>query len=184
MKQSLLVQLKTLFSLVCFLLLSQSAIAQSIDDCFNPNPLKNLCMFIDSRTKDPSPKGNYEFLYQRKILDAACVEVGKDSPTVIREKIGKLWDKFEGKLICNSLQFDVANGNIIKYAITTLFDEFVQDMVTWKVNLNKVDDSDGKTVLDYLHIQIQKNSGNALEEKFQNYYKLLREAGAKHKFEL
>lgn len=151
---------------------------------FNPMKLKNICMTIDSRTKDPNPIGNYIYLYQRKIVDAAGVDINKDSPEVIREKIIRMWTLFEPLLVCDNLQFDVSSGNIIKYAISTLFDEFVYDMVTWKVPLNKIDNSDNKTALDYLRSQIERNKGNALEPKLQNYYKLLRGAGARHKSEL
>ena len=150
----------------------------------NPIKLKSICMLIDSRTKDPNPTGNYIYMYQRKIMDAAGVDVNKDSPDIISKKIIRMWSFFEPLPTCDNLQFDVSDGNIIKYAISTLFDEFLYDMVTWKVPLNKIDDSDNKTALDYLSAQIKRNKGNALEPKLQNYFKLLREAGAKYSSEL
>ena len=151
---------------------------------FNPMKLKNICLTIDSRTKDPNPIGNYIYLYQRKIVDAAGVDINKDSPEVISEKINRMWTLFEPLLVCDNLQFDVSSGSIIKYAVSTLFDEFVYDLVAWKVPLNKIDHSDNKTALDYVKAQIERNKGNAIEQKLKNYYKLLRDAGAKHKSEL
>jgi len=43
---------------------------------------------------------------------------------------------------------------------------------------------DGRIVPDYIRYQLQRNKGNALEEKFQIYYHMLRKAGARHKEEL
>lgn len=151
-------------------------------ECPNKAKLKNICMNIGLRTKSKITSIKYE--YQRKFLEAACVDTGKDSPEVIQNKIKVAWSKFETELKCSSVSFDVTDGNIIKYAVTTEFEEFVDDAIKWKVNLNKIDDSDGRTVLDYVQYHIQKNKGNELQERFQYYYLKLKQAGAKHKTEL
>lgn len=154
--------------------------------CPNLTKLENICIYIDSRGKDPKPKGDYVYMYQRKILDAACVDVEKDSEEVIGQKIRKMWDAAfaEAKLNCLSIQFDANGGNILKFAVSTKFDEFIDDAIWWKVNLNHIDVVDNRTVLDYIQYQIEKNKGFNIVSKLQHYYKILKEAGAKHAAEL
>jgi antitoxin component YwqK of YwqJK toxin-antitoxin module len=152
--------------------------------CPNPRKLDNICMSLDSRTKDPKPRGDYYYMYQRKMLDAACVDVEKDSEEIVGRKIRAMWDKCWDKLKCHSIQFDASGGNILKFAVSTKFNEFIDDVIYWKVDLNKVDALDQRTVLDYITYQIEKNKGLSIESKYRHYYKILREAGAKHKSEL
>lgn len=152
--------------------------------CPNPKKLENICMTLPARTMDPKPKGDYVYMYQRKLLDAACVDVEKDSEEKINEKVQQMWTASADILKCESIQFDVTGGNILKYAVSTKFDEFLDDAIYWKVNLNKVDASDQRTVLDYVKYQIEKNKGSNIESKLQHYYKILKDAGAKHKSEL
>lgn len=152
--------------------------------CPNPKKLRGLCMFVGDKEKDPNPLGKFVYKYQRKFLEAACVDIKKDSEEEITKKISNVWSENEKTLICNNTQFGVANGNIIKYAVNLKFDEFLIDMTQWKVNLNKVDDSDGKTVLDYIQSQIDKNKGLPAEKTLQRYYDMMKKSGAKHKSEL
>lgn len=154
--------------------------------CPNLKKLENICIYIDSRGKDPKPKGDYVYMYQRRLLDAACVDVEKDSEEVIGEKIRKMWDAAfaQQKLNCHSLQFYPSGGNILKFAVSTKFTEFIDDAIWWKVNLNFIDEVDKETVLDYVRGQIEKNKGTSIVSTLQHYYKILREAGAKHAAEL
>lgn len=161
-------------------------VVTSAEPCLNLDRLKNICMNIDARNKDPNPKGDYIYLYQRKILDAACVDVEKDSEEVIGEKVRKMWDAAvaQDKLNCRSIDFDANGGNVIKFAVSTKFNEFLDDMVYWGVNLNQIDKVDNRTVLDYVQHEINVNKGMSIEVKLKHYYKILRDAGAKHRSEL
>ncbi|WP_295194770.1 MULTISPECIES: delta-60 repeat domain-containing protein [unclassified Sediminibacterium] len=154
--------------------------------CPNLKKLENICIYIDSRGKDPKPKGDYVYMYQRRLLDAACVDVEKDSEEVIGEKIRKMWDAAfaQQKLNCHSIQFYPSGGNILKFAVSSKFTEFIDDAIWWKVNLNFIDEVDKETVLDYVRGQIEKNKGTSIVSTLQHYYKILREAGAKHAAEL
>ena len=152
--------------------------------CPNPKKLRGMCMLIDSQDRDPNPQGHFVYKYQRKFLEAACVDVNKDSEAVIAQKISKVWKENESTLICNNTKFDVGNGNIIKFAVNLKFDSFITDMTYWKVNLNKVDETDGRTVLDYIKVQIERNKGLVSEPVLQGYYNQLKKAGAKHRVEL
>ena len=179
------------------------AISQNTTDCFKPNALKNLCMMIDGRMKyessdkildslllHSSPAKLKEiieppyYLFQKKIYEAAWVDFYKDSREVAFAKIRRMWLQYEDKLVCNGLNFDVINGNLIKYAINTKFDDFIDVVSEWGINLNKVDESDGRTILDYTSYHMKRNEGTEVATRLKSYYDTFRKAGAKHKHEL
>ena len=148
--------------------------------CPNARKLKNLCMTVDGRTRVPNPSGRYRFVYQKKLLEAACVDLDKDDEETTKRKMQILWEQHQGQLICNSLQFDVIDGSVVKYAAHTLFDEFLHDMVKWEIDLNKPDAQDGRNVLDYLKDRIERaNPESEIRNKMQEYYDLLSKAGAR-----
>lgn len=152
--------------------------------CSDPKKLRGLCMNVGAFDEEPEPSGRYIWTYQRKILEAACVDLEKDSEEVIAQKISRVWNENEDSLVCSSTRFDVPRGNILKFAVNMKFTAFIGDMIQWKVNLNKVDATDNKTVLDYIEDQIQRNKGYSVEQTLNMYYRVLREAGAKHRREL
>lgn len=157
--------------------------AEESGNCPDKKKFKNLCMMVSSQaTDDEDSKIKYK--YRRKILEGSCVNLSSDSAQIRNEKVQKAWSKLENELVCNNLQFDVQNGNIIKYAVLSNFDAFINDVVDWKVNLNKVDETDQRTVLDYIKFQIERTKGTETAKKLKNYYDQLRKAGAKHKSEL
>jgi hypothetical protein len=154
------------------------------EPCPNPKKLRGLCGYVGNFTKDDLPQGRYEYTYQRRILEAACVDINKDSDEEISRKIALVWKENEDALICNNTQFDVGNGSVIKYAVISGFDHFVFDIATWKINLNKIDETDGRTVLDYVKYHLDRAKGTASERRLKLYYAVLKDAGAKHKSEL
>lgn len=162
----------------------KSAKSEKSDTCPDSSKVKHLCMYVGSMTDDTTPLKNYRYVYQRKLLEAACADPYKDSEEVIAQKVSKMWKQFESQFICNSVQFDVSNGSIIKFAITKQFDAFLYDIIDWKVNLNRVDETDGRTVLDYLRDHMIRTKGSATERQLKIYYDQFRKAGAKHKSEL
>ncbi len=133
---------------------------------------------------DKEPLGDYRFLYQRRILESACVDIGKDDEKVVAQKVQKAWKTFENELICNSVRFDIIDGSIIKFAVSQNFYDFLMDVAKWKVDMNKVDADDGGTVLDYIQTKINTVSSSDLKIRLRGYYDLLRKAGAKHRAEL
>lgn len=160
-------------------------VAKMAGECPNASKITSLCSEVSFREKDPNPLSKkYKYLYQRKILEASCAEVGKDSEAEVAKKVATMWKKFESELHCSNTQFDVSKGSLIKFAVAQSFDTFIYDVTDWKIDLNKVDASDQRTVLDYVRDQKTRLKGTALEETMQEYYEVLREAGAKHKSEL
>lgn len=152
--------------------------------CSDPKKLRMLCMYVGGMSEDPEPRGRYRYKYQRKLFEAACVDLEKDSEATIAAKVSRVWRQYEDSLTCDNSRFDVVNGNLLKYAVNIKFDVFLYDVVDWKVNLNRVDSSDNRTVLDYVEYQMRINKGNASFRILESYYALLRKAGAKHQREL
>lgn len=155
--------------------------------CPNPKKLMGLSMYIDSKQRDPNPQGpngQYDWKWQRKMFEAACVDAIKDSEEEIGRKISSMMKQHEAKLEVNNTKFDVSNGNIIKFAVNLKFDEFLIWMAKWKVDFNKVDVTDGRTVLDYVSDQIIRNKGLPQEPVLKGYYNMIKKAGGKHKYEL
>lgn len=152
--------------------------------CPNPARLMNVCMNIADRAKDRSPIGYHQYSYYRKILEASCVKIGEDPEEVVNAKVQAMWAALQNEMKCNSTIVDIGNASYLKYAVATKFDEFLEDAVEWGVDLNYVDGSDNRTVLDYVQFHRDRHQGNQIGRKMAYYYELLREAGAKHKSEL
>lgn len=169
---------------VCFVTFISMSQPTDGTPCPNPKKLRAMCGMVGDFTKDPEPQDKYEYLYQRRIFEAACVDLYKDSADEIARKVSQLWKENEDLLICNNTQFEVINGNIIKFAIDKSFDTFIFDLIDWKVDFNKVDETDGRTVLDYVKYQMERAEGTSLEVRLNFYYKSLKSAGAKHRSEL
>jgi hypothetical protein len=151
---------------------------------FDLKRMRGLCMYIGSKEKIEGRDGRYVWGYQREIFKAAGVDTLKDDETMIAKKISTMWNNNDELFACASTQFDVTYGSIIKYAINMMFEEFLIDMVQWKVNLNKVDDADNMTIMDYLQVQLERNKGLPSEPYLKGYYAMFKKAGAKHRVEL
>lgn len=175
---------RMIIPILMLLFISQLNFAQA-----KPAGLNTLCALVDSRmelSKEEKEKYNYKLVYrfEEKIYKLANVEMGKDSAAVIRSKVQQFWIRNEEHLSCDALTFNVMKGSIIKFAISRNFDEFIDDIIEWGVPLNKVDNSDNRTVLDYIADEQDRSKGTALEPVYIRYYKQLRAAGAKHRKEL
>lgn len=153
--------------------------------CPNERDLKVLCGQISGMVNDRDESNYYSYSYQEIIYEASCADFVNDSEEEIARKVNLMWNKYEKNMHCNSPQFDVQGGSILKFAVQKKFSDFLYEAAQlWKVNLNKVDVQDGKNLLDYVQGEIARNRGNAYEPTLKQYYEVLREAGAKHRFEL
>lgn len=163
-----------------------TAATSDTNECPNRKKLRHMCMMVFDRTlnEDPESENQVKYMYQQRLLAAGCVDLAKDSEQVRAQKIQNAWKMYEEDLKCNSVTFDVKDGHILKFAIADKFDEFIDDVIKYRLNLNKVDASDGMTVLDYVKHHINRTKGTAIEGKYQSYYNKLKQAGAKHKSEL
>ena len=166
-------------------IIGAAAAAQGQSEC-TPKPIKLrlLCSSVGSMERETGNEPGIYFRYHRNIYEAACVDSAKDDEATIASKISNLWNANQHLIACNNSRIDVVNANVIKYAALMRFDEFLYDVVKWKVDLNKVDDFDGRTPLDYIRDEKNRLQGTPPGVLLERYYNILRSGGAKHKSEL
>lgn len=158
---------------------------KQVKQCPDKSKLMNICGDVSGMSLDHDEESNYVYTYQRKIYEASCADIENDSPAEIVKKVNLMWNLYEKDLKCRSPQFDITDGSIIKFAVKKGFRSFIEDVtLSWKLDLNEVDEIDGMTVLDYTRKEIERNRGNSVEPKLREYYEAFRKAGAKHKSEL
>ena len=147
--------------------------------------LVGLCSMVFDKTRDPTLTGRFKYSYQRKILEAADAIEEKDEE-VIASKVRKMWSQCEANLTCDA--FDIPGGSIIKFAVNSNFDAFLEDLWEWRIDFNRIDSVDGRTPLDYIEKELRplqlEGENSSLESKLKYYRGLLIENGAKRKAEL
>lgn len=153
--------------------------------CPDPARLTGICNSIATEKKDRDSEGPYLYVYQRQMHEAACANPDADPEAILQAKIGALWKSNQAALRCRQQDLNVVDGNILKLAVTRHFVDVLEDAAqVWRVDLNVVDPSDGRTALDYTRDEIARNKGNASEPVLRKYYDMLRKSGAKHRSEL
>lgn len=148
--------------------------------------LRNVQLWISGVNEaKPDPSHNFRYEWQVRFARAAQAQGDIDTPEEI-ERLQRIWQRFDEKGLfdVSSVQFDVLNGSLLKYAAIRLNDSFVRFAAEYKLGLTRVDEDDGRTILDYLEYHIDRMKGMAMAESLQEYYELLRKAGAKHRREL
>lgn len=156
-----------------------------IGACGNHKNIQGLCNVIAGKSLDKTPGTTLRYEYQRIIINASCVDQTKDSPEIIQQKIQAMWSSQEEKLVCNNVMFEVKNGSVLKFAAAIGTYDFLDDAIRkWKVNLNRVDPVDNRTLLDYIEVLQARHKGNPEEARLNAYHKRLVTAGAKRKAEL
>ncbi|QDC36218.1 hypothetical protein [Sphingobium fuliginis] len=170
-------------------MLSSSASAReasSLDkQCPDLSKLTGICDNVYGRDRDNSDPENFSYAYERKIYQASCVDFKSDTQAEARQKIQALWRNHQDRLQCDGANFPVANGSILKFAVEMQATVFVTNATRfWGLDLNIVDQSDGKTVLDYTRDRIEAYRGTPAESTLRNYYSDFRRYGAKHASEL
>ncbi len=148
--------------------------------------LASVCSFVGSRMKDEDESSPWTYVYQTKIYKAAGVADPKEAgDAASNARITTLWTELLQHVTCDNSTFNVRNGSLLKYAVSAHFDSFIFEATRkWKIPLNNVDQSDGRTVLDYVADELKIAANSSLREKLEKYYRQLRAAGAKHRREL
>ena len=151
--------------------------------CPAPEKLIGLCGAVENIRNDPSDRDPFEYTYERIVAEAACADPTREPPDLVREKIKAMWSRYESELTCNT--FDVTNGNVLKLAVNVDEWQFLDDaMKKWGVNLNRIDPSDGRTVLDYIDYRKTLYEGSDIGIMLDAYHRKLVKYGAKHASEL
>lgn len=162
------------FVLVCAIVCARA------QDCIKDEHswyLRGLCDHVIS----PDYYEGKVFSYVYKLKKAAGV-TAEDSEELIAEKIRKMWAKYEDCMVCDTPAFSVVGGNILKAATISSNRAFFDYVLDWKVNLNRIDPADNRTVLDYIRDEINKKPHKI--QFYKTYYGILRENGAKHAAEI
>ena len=133
---------------------------------FDPAALQGICG--DIRSKNSAR-------YEWRVETAAGV-LPSDSAAEIRAKASAMFAEFQPQ--CSG--FNVSRGGVLKYAVASRTYDFVYLAVSrWGFDLNVIDASDGRTVLDYVNDEMAKNLGRPAEAEFVSYRDLLTRAGAR-----
>ncbi len=146
--------------------------------------IRTFCNAVDSKV----PAGTFShdtvlYFYQDMLVEAAGVSAS-DSPEMAYDKIRLFMDANSASLVCNLTNFNPRNGNVYKLAVARQADGFINDALdNWHVDLNQVDATDGKTVLDYISDR-RATAGPTYARTLSRYYDRFRAAGARHASEL
>lgn len=152
---------------------------------FQPEKLRGICNNIYGKIEDKTDRDNWAFAYERQIYEAAGVDFKHDTAAEARNKIKTMWMQNQSHLRCNRGDFDVTNGSVLKYAVAKRTFDFIDNATSvWGVELNLPDQSDGKTLLDYVEQKVVENAGNDLEPVLITYRDKLVSYGAKRSREL
>lgn len=158
----------------------------------------------DSKASDTDDEAPY-FEYQVELYRLAGVDYKTDNELVIRRKIRTFWEKYGDLLECHngigsSAGFD-GYGSLLKHAVSDsdnfINTELIEDAVfKWQLPLNKVDRSDGRTLLDFVEdsynlapdiLAVFPDHGEHVRSRQRTWtrvYRVLRRGGAKHRREL
>lgn len=150
------------------------------------NFVGSLCVAVESKIEENQIRHDQvTYRYQQMLADVAGVG-STDPADLYNAKIARWVDSNMPKLLCNSINFNPRNGNLLKLAVARQNNSFIDDALTdWKINLNQIDATDGKTVLDYIE---DRKASSGTESSFgktlQRYWTKFRAAGAKRAAEL
>lgn len=119
---------------------------------------KLWCGDIASKAKVPSYENKYfEYVFEKKLWQMAGVLMGIDNDETIKKKIQTWWSKYKKKCTCDSLTFNIPNGNILKYSISKNTTVFLETLVlNYDLDINFIDPVDGRNLLDYIIDEIEK----------------------------
>ena len=70
-----------------------------------------------------------------------------------------MWNKYKTNFSCDSLGFNVPNGNVFKFTLNFNFADFIYYMGdNYNVDFMFIDPADGKTIVQYLDEEISKTN--------------------------
>ena len=155
---------------ICLLLaniFTTQAQEKKVEVCNCPEPERvdyaKICAYSrDKRVaEEESP---VDYLFQEILLKMSCVDLKNDSQETIIQKVNCMWNKYKTKFACDSLEFNVPNGNVLKFTLNFNFPDFVYYMGDYyNVDFMFIDPADGKTIIQYLDEEISKTIKNGPE---------------------
>lgn len=129
------------------------------NDCPPPKEIdyKLLCDDIATKAKVIEKESeHYEYVYEKRILQLSCVNVEIDDEETIKRKVQLFWNKYKINCKCDSVSFNVPNGNILKFS-TSKNTDFTENLVLiYDCDINFIDPADNRNLLDYVIDEIEK----------------------------
>lgn len=150
--------------------------------------IKFLCSNIGSRSKDEAEDSRFFYLYEKTLWQMSGARADVDTEDMAKRKVRLMWDLHHDALACDAP--GLRNGNLLKYGVYNYFIHFIKELaIDYQLNLNFIDPSDNRTVLDYTRDMLTdlrgRNINNAAQvEELQYVFDVLRKAGAKFSAEL
>jgi hypothetical protein len=145
--------------------------------------LHGICDYVYSRDRASTGSG-YRYTFQRMLADATRAKPGDDVETR-RTRLRYLWLDNQPVFGCTASNFDISNGNLLKYSISSRSYEFLNYAIEdWQLELNFIDPADHRTVLDYVEREAKANAGNSDSATIDEYFSALQQAGAKRCVEM
>ena len=157
------------------------------DTCPEPKPhnFKLICGDLVTKAKVPIEEMEFfEYIYEKRLLQMACVNIGVDNEETIKKKIQFWWNKYKTHCKCDSTTFSVPNGNILKFALSQREEGFIEMLVeNYNLDINFIDPADNLNLLDYQNVEISKRktdgSSKATIELYEKVRSRLISLGAK-----
>ncbi|MBA2404659.1 MAG: hypothetical protein H0V66_07800, partial [Bdellovibrionales bacterium] len=103
-------------------------VTEVVADCPAPDAVSYAKVCSYSKEKKKLPAGTASeltFLFEQELLKMSCAIEGKDSPEIIKQKTNAMWNKYRTNFACDTLGFNVPNGNILKSNISSNFPDFI-----------------------------------------------------------
>lgn len=124
----------------------------------NESDYRSFCSDIASRSKTPeSERRLYEYHYEKRLWTVSCADPMKDNEEKSLLKIQKMWNKYQKNFKCDSINFNVPNGNLLKFSIAASAPDVLETFVSiYDLDINFVDPADNMNLLDYLNSEIAK----------------------------
>ncbi|RYG89559.1 MAG: hypothetical protein EON59_01415 [Alphaproteobacteria bacterium] len=175
------------FAACCQLVLSTGAQAQSSSVAtrgpYDLSQLRGICSFVYDRARQPAGSVYY-YSFQKMMADAAGAQPD-DDVDARRIRVRYLWLDNQHAFRCTAQNFNLSNGNLLKYSVRSRSFEFIVAAIEdWHLELNFIDLADHRTILDYVAREAEANDGNSDSATINSYLDALREVGAKHCFEV
>jgi hypothetical protein len=145
----------------------------------NGNRVNQLCDAISGKArKETNPAIINDFKFEDIVYEAAGVK-SADTEQQIARKVQVFWHiNKKGHLRCTSNHFGVDNGNIIKFAAKKKFSEFIYSTCwDWGVDLDLIDETDGKTLADFIRDELKSSRGTVNEPFLREYFDIIRAKG-------
>lgn len=142
--------------------------------------LSRVCYAVSNKAEDKDHPERQP-MYRSVLYKVAGVDPARDHEGLVRRKMQTWWQRYGDLVECGSTP-SFGGKSLLKLATEHDNSQFLNDVVTtWQLPLNKVDMSDGWTVLDYLQDRLDARPE---DYRIAPMYSQLRHAGALHRAEL